>query len=335
MNIHTELTQEQIKEIICSQLPGLMEQDPRIKEFVLRVTRTRYADRDETSDRFDRILQQLREDREKQTREWDAAIKRWEENDRKWDEAVKRWEENDRKWDEAVKRWEENDKKWAENVKRWEENDKNWADNVKRWEENDRKWDQAVKRWEENDKKWAENVKRWEENDRKWDQAVKRWEENDKKWAENNRRWHENQEDIRRLWSRVDVGLGAIGARWGMRAEGSFREALKGILEKSFGVRVERYLEKDAEGKVFGRPDQVEIDVLIRDGVLILCEIKSSMSKSDMYAFVRKVRFYQEKKGKKAQRMLVISPMVDDKAKAVADLEGVEVYGYPEDVQGL
>ena len=293
MNIHTELTQEQIKEIICSQLPGLMEQDPRIKEFVLRVTRTRYADRDETSDRFDRILQQLREDREKQTREWDAAIKRW--------------EENDRKWDEAVKRWEENDKKWAENVKRWEENDKNWADNVKRWEENDRKWDQAVKRWEENDKKWAEN----------------------------NRRWHENQEDIRRLWSRVDVGLGAIGARWGMRAEGSFREALKGILEKSFGVRVERYLEKDAEGKVFGRPDQVEIDVLIRDGVLILCEIKSSMSKSDMYAFVRKVRFYQEKKGKKAQRMLVISPMVDDKAKAVADLEGVEVYGYPEDVQGL
>ena len=279
MNIHTELTQEQIKEIICSQLPGLMEQDPRIKEFVLRVTRTRYADRDETSDRFDRILQQLREDREKQTREWDAAIKRWEENDRKWDEAVKRWEEND--------------------------------------------------------KKWAENVKRWEENDRKWDQAVKRWEENDKKWAENNRRWHENQEDIRRLWSRVDVGLGAIGARWGMRAEGSFREALKGILEKSFGVRVERYLEKDAEGKVFGRPDQVEIDVLIRDGVLILCEIKSSMSKSDMYAFVRKVRFYQEKKGKKAQRMLVISPMVDDKAKAVADLEGVEVYGYPEDVQGL
>ena len=251
MNIHTELTQEQIKEIICSQLPGLMEQDPRIKEFVLRVTRTRYADRDETSDRFDRILQQLREDREKQTREWDAAIKRWEENDRKWDEAVKRWEEND------------------------------------------------------------------------------------KKWAENNRRWHENQEDIRRLWSRVDVGLGAIGARWGMRAEGSFREALKGILEKSFGVRVERYLEKDAEGKVFGRPDQVEIDVLIRDGVLILCEIKSSMSKSDMYAFVRKVRFYQEKKGKKAQRMLVISPMVDDKAKAVADLEGVEVYGYPEDVQGL
>ena len=279
MNIHTELTQEQIKEIICSQLPGLMEQDPRIKEFVLRVTRTRYADRDETSDRFDRILQQLSDDREKQTREWDAAVKRWEENDRKWNEAVKRWEEND--------------------------------------------------------KKWTDNVKHWEENDRKWDQAVKRWEENDKKWAENNRRWHENQEDIRRLWSRVDVGLGAIGARWGMRAEGSFREALKGILEKSFGVRVERYLEKDAEGKVFGRPDQVEIDVLIRDGVLILCEIKSSMIKSDMYAFVRKVRFYQEKKGKKAQRMLVISPMVDDKAKAVADLEGVEVYGYPEDVQGL
>lgn len=259
------LTEDQIKEIIWRELPGLIERDPKVKEFVLSVTKTIYADRDETSQRFDQILKELREDRERRSKEWDAA----------------------------------------------------------------------VKRWEENDKKWAEQAKRWEENDKRWAEQLKLWEENNKRWAQNDRRWRENQEDIRRLWTRIDIGLGAIGARWGMRAEGSFREALKGILEQLFHVRVERYIEKDLEGKVFGRPDQVELDIIIRDGVLILCEIKSSMSKSDMYAFIRKARFYEERKGQKAQRLLAISPMVEDKAKAVALAEGVEVYSYPDDIANL
>jgi hypothetical protein len=110
----TILTEEQIKEIIWRELPGLIERDPKVKEFVLRVTKTRYADKDETSQRFDQILRELREDRERRAREWDNAIKRWEENDRKWAEHVKRGEENDRKWAEHVKRWEENDRNWAE-----------------------------------------------------------------------------------------------------------------------------------------------------------------------------------------------------------------------------
>lgn len=33
-------------------------------------------------------------------------------------------------------------------------------------------------------------------------------------------------------------GIGALGARWGLASEASFRDALKGILEKSLGVQV-------------------------------------------------------------------------------------------------
>jgi len=83
---------------------------------------------------------------------------------------------------------------------------------------------------------------------------------------------------------------------------------------------------------VFGRPDQVELDVIIQDGTLILCEIKSSMSKSDMYTFERKVRFYEKRHDRKANRALVISPMVDDPAQKVARELGIEVYGHAEDV---
>jgi len=118
-----------------------------------------------------------------------------------------------------------------------------------------------------------------------------------------------------------------------LHSEQSFRNALKGILEEYFDVEVLSVTDYDAEGEVFGRPDQVELDVIIKDGVLILGEIKSSMSKSDMYAFERKVRFYEKRHGRKASRMIVISPMVDDRAREVAENLGIQVYSYAEDAE--
>jgi len=90
--------------------------------------------------------------------------------------------------------------------------------------------------------------------------------------------------------------------------------------------------EFDDAGEVFGRPDQVELDVIIQEGLLILCEIKSSISKSDMYIFERKVRFYEKRHDRKADRALVISPMVDRRAQEVAQKLGIEVYSYAEDI---
>ena len=104
-------------------------------------------------------------------------------------------------------------------------------------------------------------------------------------------------------------------------------------MEGSFGVKVERYEDYDHEGTVFGRPEQVELDVIIHNGTLILCEIKSSMSKSDMYSFWRKKNFYENKHDRKAGRVIVISPMIDDYAKSAAKDLGIEVYGYADNVE--
>ncbi len=128
-------------------------------------------------------------------------------------------------------------------------------------------------------------------------------------------------------------------ARWvrggGLRSEASFRNALRGILEESFGVEVINVREFDHEGEVFGRPDQVEIDIIIRDGEMIACEIKSSMSRSDMHDFERKVRFYERMHGREADRMIVISPMVEARTQTLAGELGVEVYSHAEDVESL
>jgi hypothetical protein len=76
----------------------------------------------------------------------------------------------------------------------------------------------------------------------------------------------------------------------------------------------------------------VELDVIIKDGLLIVCEIKSSMSNADMHTFARKVAFYEKRHQRQASRRLVISPMVDDRAQTLAKQLGIEVYSYADDV---
>jgi hypothetical protein len=83
---------------------------------------------------------------------------------------------------------------------------------------------------------------------------------------------------------------------------------------------------------VFGAPDQVEIDIIIRNGDLILCELKSSMYKSDMYTFDRKVRFYEQRHQRQVQRKIAVSPMAPPPVRAIAEKLGIEVFGYAEDV---
>ncbi|NEX15911.1 MAG: hypothetical protein C1943_04550 [Halochromatium sp.] len=167
------------------------------------------------------------------------------------------------------------------------------------------------------------------------EEQARKWEEQNRNWEEQNRFNHQLLDEIKQTRIRQEQGIGALGARWGLASEASFRSALKGILEKSFGVEVINVNEFDDEGTVFGVPDQVEIDIIVRNGDLILCELKSSMSKSDIYTFDRKVAYYQRHHGREVSRKLVISPMVRPEARPVAERLGIEVFGYAEDVTNL
>lgn len=171
-------------------------------------------------------------------------------------------------------------------------------------------------------------------------------EEQNQKWEtyqeEQNRRWEENQEELKRLHeevmaasTRMDRAFGALGARWGIKSERAFRDALAGILEKSFGAQVLNVNEWDDECIVFDQPDQVEIDIIIKNGLLILCELKSSISKSDMYTFHRKAKYYEQRHKRKPDRLLVISPMIDERARQLGERLGIEMYGDSLDVKTL
>jgi hypothetical protein len=189
------------------------------------------------------------------------------------------------------------------------------------------------RKWEEENCKWEEQNRKWEEQNRKWEEQNRKWEENQQEIKALGKRLDDSFEEIKKLSRKHDSTIGALGVRWGLASEQSFRNALKGILETSFGVEVVNIVEYDDGGEVFGRPDQIELDLLIKNGVLIICEIKSSMSKPDMYIFEKKVRFYQRRHQRQADRKLVISPMVAPKAVETAKDLGIEIYSYAEDVE--
>ena len=52
-----------------------------------------------------------------------------------------------------------------------------------------------------------------------------------------------------------------------------------------------------------------------------------------MYAFQRKVEFYERKKGIKVTRKAVISPFVDPRARPIAERLNIEVYTSGYDVR--
>ncbi|KKI99378.1 PD-(D/E)XK nuclease family protein [Prochlorothrix hollandica] len=174
-----------------------------------------------------------------------------------------------------------------------------------------------------------------DEQARKWDEQARKWDEQNHKWDEQNRKWDEQLVEIRRLDKRFDSTIGALGSRWGLASEASFRNALAGILTESFGVEVLNLTLYDREGDVFGRPDQVELDVIIKNGTTIACEIKSSIDKAGMYSFGRKVDFYVKHEQQEVSRRIVISPMVDRRALPVAEAIGIEIYSYPKSIEDL
>lgn len=290
---------ESLKEAIKRELPGWLRDDPDFRAYILDLTRREYADRADTHDRFYEMLAELRRDREEQSR-------KWEEYNRQVDQQRK---EENRKWEEQNHKWEVQNGKWDEENHKWEIQNHKWEVQNGKWEVLNGKWDEQK----------AEQDRKWEEQNRKW--------------VESGERFDRMHEEIMAQARKHDRSIGALGARWGTQSEKSFRDALAGILEENFGVRVLNVNEYDDEGVVFGRPEQVELDVIIKNGLLLICELKSSIDKAGMYIFERKARFYEQRHQRKADRLIVISPMIDARAQPVAKRLGIETYGDSLDVE--
>ena len=297
----------EIHKYLLEELPVILEESQEIQRTIFRISKRNFAEAGETDSRFERMFKELQRDRE-------LSEKRWEENDARWKENQQELAAMRRESDE---RWEKGQQELAE-LRR--ESNERWKENQQRWEEND-------ERWQKNQEALAE-LRR--ESDERWQKGQQELAELRR---ESDERFERLMQEIKNVRIKHESSIGALGARWGIAAESSFRNGLKDILEQDFGVQVLNVTEYDDDGEVFGRPDQIELDIIIKNDTLIICEIKSSISRSEMYAFYRKVQFYEKRHQRKATKLMVISPMVDQRARAVADTLGIIVHSYADEVE--
>ncbi|MBX6423556.1 PD-(D/E)XK nuclease family protein [Thermosulfurimonas sp. F29] len=282
-------------------LPRILREHPEVRFEIEKILRETALPRDEAESRFEKLLKEIRDIREETRRIW----KYLQEREDRWEEKL---EAQNRAWEkrfqEQQKAWE---RKFQEEQKAWE---RKFQEEQKAWE---RKFQEEQKAWE---KRFQEQQKLWE---KKFEEEQRAWRQ---QLEEYNRRWDER---FKEFWNRVERTLGGLGARWGLQSEEAFRAGMQKVLQSLTNYRVSRYLAYDEKGEVFGHPDQVELDVVIRNGEVWVIEIKSSVSKADLYAFERKVRFYEKREGRRVDRKIIVSPMVDPRALPLLPTLGIEV----------
>jgi hypothetical protein len=145
-----------------------------------------------------------------------------EETESRFDRVMNRMErdrqEQRRQWDawiaEDRRKW---DKYIAEREKDREEQRQLWAENKAEREKDREEYQQFL----------AENRRQWDEHKAQQDQL----------WAQYHIDQEKSRQETRQLikdsFRKVDSRLGALGARWGIQSETSFRNGLKAILEET------------------------------------------------------------------------------------------------------
>ena len=179
---------------------------------------------------------------------------------------------------------------------------------------------EAQKRTENRIEELAEAQKRTELRVEELAEAQKRTENRVEELAHNIQKLAEAQkrteDELEKFRQTFNSQIGGLGARWGLQTEEAFRQGMRTILQ-DVGFTTERFWEIDTTGEVFGVPEQIESDVVIKNGKVIVIEVKSALDKGAVYQFARKVEFYARKTGRQVDRKLIVTAYADTRAQNV------------------
>jgi len=119
--------------------------------------------------------------------------------------------------------------------------------------------------------------------------------------------------------------LMVVSHRFGVLSETGFREGMRYVVEEALGAgKVERLRLRDEEGLVYGYPGEVEVDLLVRDGVHILVEVKSRVGAGDVAELGRVGRLYERLRGVRP-RLVLLGGFIERGAWRAAERLGVEL----------
>jgi len=76
---------------------------------------------------------------------------------------------------------------------------------------------------------------------------------------------------------------------------------------------VSKELLYDKNGEVYGEPSDVEYDLIVKDGNIIMIEITSAIKRGDLPVIKKKKNFYEKNRNVKISRVIVVTPFIHDK----------------------
>jgi len=171
---------------------------------------------------------------------------------------------------------------------------------------------------EERQQKLEERQQRLEERFMKLEERFMRLEERQQKLEEIIAGVLSELRDLRRI-------VIAISHRFGVLSERAFYEGMRHVVQEILGVaKVEKWVHRDDEGYVYGYPSIVEMDIVIKDKIHILVEVKSRVSRSDVSELYKIGKLYEKVKGIKP-RLLIIGGFIDHEAYEAAAKLGIEI----------
>ena len=194
---------------------------------------------------------------------------------------------------------------------------------IRRLEKHDEKFNEILERLdrhEEELKKLREDMNRLRED------MILGFKRHDEILERHEREIIKLREDMNKGFQLLSRHIDALGARWGIMSEEAFREGLRGLLERELGFKIEKWTIYDQSGKVYGYPSVIDIDIILKDEKTILVEVSSHIKKSDIIIFKKKAELYEEKTGRKPDKLLIVTPYIDEEALKASEKMEIEVY---------
>ena len=198
---------------------------------------------------------------------------------------------------------------------------------LQKLEQHDRKFNEILERLDRHEIEIKKIWEKLEEHDRKFNEILTELREHSRKLEEHDRKFNE----IFRELSELRKVVITVAHRFRVITEKSFREAIGGLLSKYFGASAEKWCVYDEEGIVYGKSSIVDIDVVVKDDIHILVEIKGRADAGDVVELVRIGELYTRKTGVKP-RLALVAGLISDKARELALKHGIEIYGYIEGI---
>ncbi len=134
--------------------------------------------------------------------------------------------------------------------------------------------------------------------------------------------------DVKKFEERMESGfksladqISALGGRWGIYNEGTFRATIQGVLKHVQGVTVQE-----------GFYGERQVDLIIRNGEHIILEITSRMHPKDIEKLYRSADDYREKTGVEPKLMVATSYVSPKLMQKIMGLERkIDIFSYDSD----